>query len=66
MRFFILSFLLLFNFAFTSAQTYTFNMYETSGGDYTIAIDIQRKQIMASKDLTTTTENLILIMGQAS
>ena len=49
MRFFILSFLLLFNFAFTSAQTYTFNMYETSGGDYTIAIDIQRKQIMASK-----------------
>lgn len=48
MRFFILSFLLLFNFAFTSAQTYTFNMYETSGGDYTVAIDIQRKQISAS------------------
>ena len=38
----------MFNFAFTSAQTYTFNMYETSGGDYTVAIDIQRKQISAS------------------
>ena len=49
MRFFILSFLLLFNFAFTSAQTYTFDLYETSGGDYTVAIDIQRKQITASK-----------------
>ena len=49
MRFFILSFLLLFNFTFTSAQTYTFDMYETSGGDYTVAIDIQRKQITASK-----------------
>lgn len=49
MRFFILSFLLLFNFAFTSAQTYTFDLYETSGWDYTVAIDIQRKQITASK-----------------
>ena len=49
MRFFITSLLLLFNFTFTSAQTYTFDMYETSGGDYTVAIDIQRKQITASK-----------------
>ena len=49
MRFFILSFLLLFNFAFTSAQTYTFNMYETSGGDYSVSIDLQRKQITASR-----------------
>ena len=49
MRFFILSFLLLFNFAFTSAQTYTFDMYETSGGDYSVAIDIQREQISASR-----------------
>ena len=40
MRFCIISFLLLFNIAFTSAQTYTFDMYETSGGDYTITIDI--------------------------
>ncbi len=50
MRLIIISLLLLFNFTFTSAQTYTFNMYETSGGDYTVAIDIQRKQISASRE----------------
>ena len=49
MRFFILSFLLLFNFTFTSAQTYTFNMYETSAGDYSVSIDLQRKQISVSR-----------------
>ena len=40
MRLFIILFLLLFNFAFTLAQTYTFNMYETSGGNYSVSIDI--------------------------
>ena len=47
MRLFIISFLLLLNYAFTSAQTYTFNVRETSGGDYTVSIDIKRKQITA-------------------
>ena len=47
MRFCIISFLLLFNITFTSAQTYTFNVRETSGGDYTVSIDIKRKQITA-------------------
>ena len=31
------------------AMTYTFDMYETSGGDYTVAIDIRRKHITASR-----------------
>ena len=39
----------MFNFTFTSAQTYTFDMYETSGGNYTVSINIQRKQITASR-----------------
>ena len=49
MRFIIIFILLICNFAFTSAQTYTFDMYETSGGDYSVSIDLQRKQITASR-----------------
>ena len=49
MRFIIIFILLICIFAFTSAQTYTFNMYETSGGDYSVSIDLQRKQITASR-----------------
>ena len=45
----IIFILLICNYTFTSAKTYTFDMYETSGGDYSVSIDIQRKQIMASK-----------------
>ena len=49
MRFIIIFILLICNFAITSAQTYTFDMYETSGGDYSVSIDLQRKQITASR-----------------
>jgi len=47
MRLFITLILLLFNIAFTSAQTYTFDMYETTGGDCTIVIDLSRNFIKA-------------------
>jgi len=49
MRQLIILILLIINMQSTSAQTYTFFMQETSGGDYTVTIDIQRKQISASR-----------------